>query len=139
MNPVESVVSQDDTTWEPTEDSTPTQSFFPTVAVIENSLEASTTKPETDISVPFIPNNLPEPTSAVTDTETPSAVEEESTEDTFEEPGDIITPDTKLETITGQEEDEAEPEVEDIPPTEHDGGGEAEPEEQVTDGKATSD
>ncbi len=138
MNPVESIVSQDDTTREPTEDSTPTQSFFPTVAVIENSLEASTTKPETDISVPFIPNNLPEPTSAVTDTETPSmaAVEEEST---VEEPGDIITPDAKLETIAGQEEDEAEPEVEDMPPTEHDGGGEAEPEEQVTDGKATSD
>lgn len=138
MNPVESVVSQDDTTQEPTDDNTPTQSFFPTVAVIENSLEASTFKPETHTFVPFIPNILPEPTSAVTETPSMAAVEEESTEDTAEEPGDIITPDAKLETIAEQEE-EAKPEVEEIPPTEHDDGGEAEPEEQVTDGKATSD
>lgn len=60
-----------------------------------------------------------------------AAAEEDSTEDTAEEPGDIITPDTKLETITEQEE-EPEPEVEEIPPTEHDDGGEVEPVEHVT-------
>ncbi|XP_070777115.1 interphotoreceptor matrix proteoglycan 1 [Enoplosus armatus] len=121
MNPVESVVS---------EDSTPTQSFFPTVAVIENSLEASTIKPETHTFVPFIPNILPETTSAATD-ETPlmAAAEEESTEYIAEEPGGIITPGTTLETITEQEE-EAKPEMEETPPTEHDDGG---PEPDVPD------
>ncbi|XP_044022490.1 interphotoreceptor matrix proteoglycan 1 isoform X2 [Siniperca chuatsi] len=130
MNPVESIVSEDDTTQAPTEDSTPTQSFFPTVAVIENSLEASTIKPETHTFVPLIPNILPEATSAATD-ETPlmAAAEEESTEDTAEEPSDIITPGTKVETITEQEEeaeleveeehDDGEPEPVDGVPTEH--------------------
>ncbi|XP_040917053.1 interphotoreceptor matrix proteoglycan 1 [Toxotes jaculatrix] len=130
INPVESVVSEDDATEAPTEDSTPTQSFFPTVAVIENSLEASTIKPEKHTFVPFIPNILPEATSAVTD-ETPlkAAVEEESTEDPAEEASD-----TKLEATTEKEKDEeAEPEVEEMPPTEQDNGGEAEPEEQVMD------
>ena len=114
----------------------PTQSFFPTVTVIENSLEASTIKPETHTFVPLIPNILPEATSAVTD-ETPlmAAVEEESTEGTAEEPSDIITPtDTELETVLEQEEAE-EAEVEEVPPTEPDDGGEAEPEEKATDGK----
>lgn len=119
-----------------TEDSTPTQSFFPTVAVIENSLEASTIKPETHTFVPFIPNILPEATFAVTD-KTPlmTTVEEGSTEDPAGEASDIITPDTTLETITEQEE-EAEPEVEEIPPIEVNDGGEAG--EMVTDGKASS-
>ncbi|XP_035529584.1 interphotoreceptor matrix proteoglycan 1 [Morone saxatilis] len=132
MNPVESGVPEDDTTQAPTEDYTPTQSFFPSVAVIENSLEASTIKPETHTFVPFIPNIVPESTSAITD-ETPliAAVEQESTEDSAEEPGDIITPDTKLETITEQEE-EAEPEVEEIPPTEPE-DGEPEPADGVPD------
>ncbi len=113
--------------------------FLPTVAVIENSLDASTIKPETHTFVPFIPNILPEATSAITD-ESPlmAAVEEESTEDAAEEPSGIITPETKTETITEQEE-EAEPEVEDVPPTEPDDGVEAEAEEQVTEGKAASD
>lgn len=121
----------DDTTQRPTEDNTSTQSFLPTVAVIENSLEASTFKAETHTFVPFIPNILPEATPVVTD-ETPlmAGVEEESTEGTAEEPGDIITPDTNLETITEQvEEAEPEPEVEEMPPTEPDDGGEAEPKE----------
>lgn len=124
MIPVEGTVSEDDTTQAPTEGNTPTQSFLPTVAVIENSLEAFTVKPETHTFVPFIPNILPEATSAVTD-ETPAmaAAEEESTDGTAEELGDAITPDTKLETITVQEE-EAEPEVEAIPPTELEDGGE---------------
>ncbi|XP_034419528.1 interphotoreceptor matrix proteoglycan 1 isoform X2 [Cyclopterus lumpus] len=106
MNPLEGAVSQDDTTQPPAADNGATQSFLPTVAVLENSLEASTTKPEAHTFVPFIPNVIPESTSAITD-ETPlmSSAEEESTEDAAEEPGDII-----------------EPEVEEIPPTEHDDG-----------------
>ncbi|XP_075964543.1 interphotoreceptor matrix proteoglycan 1 [Anarhichas minor] len=125
MNPVESAVSEEDTTQAPT-------------AVLENSLEAYTTKPETHTFVPFIPNVVPESTPAVTD-ETPlmSSAEEESIEDAAEQPGDIMKPDTKLETITEQEE-EAGPEVGEIPPTEHDDGREAEPEGPLTDGKATS-
>ncbi|KAE8289966.1 Interphotoreceptor matrix proteoglycan 1 [Larimichthys crocea] len=114
----------DDTTQRPTEDNTSTPSFLPTVAVIENSLEASTFKAETHTFVPFIPNILPEATPVVTD-ETPlmAGVEEESTEGTAEEPSDIITPDTNLETITEQvEEAEPEPEVEEMPPTEPDDG-----------------
>lgn len=108
------------------------------MAVIENSLEASAIKPEAHTFVPFIPNIFPESTPAVID-ETPltSSAEEESTVDSAEEPGDIITSGAHLETITEQGE-EAEPEVEEIPPTEPDDGGEAEPEEQVTDGKAAS-
>nr|XP_046269396.1 interphotoreceptor matrix proteoglycan 2 [Scatophagus argus] len=133
VNPIENVVPEDDPTKGPTEDATPTQSFLPTVAVIESSLEASTTKPETYTFVPFIPNILPETTSAITD-ETPlmAGVEEESTEGTAGEPSDIITPDTKLETITEQEE-EREPELDEIPPIDPEEGGEAEPEEHVTD------
>lgn len=121
-----------------TEGSTPTQSFFPTVAVIEGSLEASTVKPETHTFVPFIPSILPEGTSAFTD-ETPlmSGVAEENTEGTAEGSSEIKTPDTKVETIAEQEE-EAEPDMEEIPPTEPDDGGKAGPEEDVMDGKATS-
>ncbi|XP_034715119.1 interphotoreceptor matrix proteoglycan 1 isoform X4 [Etheostoma cragini] len=129
LNPVKGVVSKDDTTQAPTADNI----FLPTVAVIENSLEASSIKPETHTFMPFIPNIFPESTPAIID-ETPlmSSAEEESTEDSAEEPGDI-TSGTNLETITEQGE-EAEPEVEEIPPTEpHDEVGEAEPEEQVTD------
>ncbi|XP_068582434.1 interphotoreceptor matrix proteoglycan 1 [Cebidichthys violaceus] len=122
MNPVEGAVSEDDA-----------QSFLPTVAVLENSLEASTTKPETRTFVPFIPAVVPESTPAAAD-ETPlvSSAEEESTEDAAEQPGDIMKPDTTLEAIAEQEE-EAEPEAGEIPPTELDDGGEAEPEGPVTD------
>lgn len=135
----ESAVPEDATPQTHIEGNTPTQSFFPTVAVLESSLEASTIKPETHTFVPFIPNILPEVTSAVTD-ETPSmaGVEEESTEGTAEEPSDIIITDTEVETITEQGE-EIEPEVEEIPPTEPDDEGEAGPEQHATDGKATSD
>ncbi|XP_059208819.1 interphotoreceptor matrix proteoglycan 1 isoform X2 [Centropristis striata] len=135
MNPVEDAASDDDTLQAPTADSDPTLSFFPTVAVIENSLEAATTKPETHTFVPFIPNIVPESTPAISD-EAPlmSAVEEESAEDAPEESSDILTPDTKLETITEKEE-EAEQEVEEIPPIEPDNGGEAEPEQQVPEGE----
>lgn len=131
----------DVTTQAPTKDSALHQNFFPTVPAMENSLEAYTIKPETHTFVPFIPNILPESTPAVADgaDEAPlmSAVEEESTEDSAEEPVDVTTPETKLETIAEQEE-EAEPEVTETPPTEHDDGGEAEPEEQGTDGKDAS-
>lgn len=134
----ESVVAEDATQQTYTEGNTPTQSFFPTVAVLESSLEASTIKPETHTFVPFIPNILPEVTFAVTD-ETPSmaGVAEISTEGTAEESSDIITPDREVETITEQGE-ETEPEVEEMP-FEPDDGGEAGPEEHVTNGKATSD
>ncbi|KAM7375929.1 hypothetical protein PAMP_005690 [Pampus punctatissimus] len=107
MNPVGSVVSK-----AMTEDSTPTQGFFPTVAAIENSLDASTIKPETHTFVPFIPNILPEATSAVTDeTSVMGAVEEESTEDAAWAESDIISSDTTRE-------EEAESEVEEITPIE---------------------
>lgn len=108
------------------------------MAVIEGSLEASTVKPETHTFVPFIPSILPEGTSAFTD-ETPlmSRVAEENTEGTAEGSSEIITPDPKVEIIAEQEE-EAEPDMEEIPPTEPDDGGEAGPEEDVMDGKATS-
>ncbi|GAA6213489.1 interphotoreceptor matrix proteoglycan 1-like [Lates japonicus] len=131
INPAEGVVSEDDTTKTPTEDSTPTQSFFPTVAVIENSLEASTVKPETHTFVPFVPNILPEATSAVTD-ETPSvaAIEEESTEGPAEEADEIISSDTILEATTEQGEEEAGPEMEEMPATEQD-DGELEPADGV--------
>ncbi|XP_068436918.1 interphotoreceptor matrix proteoglycan 1 [Clinocottus analis] len=115
INPVEGAVSGDDGTLAPPADNAPTQSFLPTVAVLENSLGASTTKPETHTFVPFIPNVLPESTSAITD-ETPlmSSAEEESTEDSAEEPGDVTQSDTKLETVT-------EPEVEEVPAEQEDG------------------
>ncbi|XP_039641602.1 interphotoreceptor matrix proteoglycan 1 isoform X3 [Perca fluviatilis] len=127
LNPVKGVVSEYDTAQAPTADNT----FLPTVAVIENSLEASAIKPETHTVVPFIPTIFPESTPAVID-ETPltSSAEEESTVDSAEEHGDIITSGTHLETITEQGE-EAEPEVEEIPPTEPD-DGEPEPAGGVT-------
>lgn len=139
VNPVEGAVYEDDTTQAPTVVDALTQNFFPTVPAIQNSLEAFTIKPETHTFVPFIPNILPEATSTIND-ETPlmAGIQEESTEDAAEEPGDIITADTNLEIITEQGE-EAEPEVEEIPPTEPEDKGEAEAEGQVTDGKATSD
>ena len=136
MNPV---VSEEDPTQAPMEVNTHTRSFFPTVAVIENSLEAFTVRPETHTFVPFIPNVLPEATPAVTH-ETPlmAGAEEESTEAAADQPGNIIALDTTRETITGHEE-EAEPEVEEMPPTEPDDRGEVETEEQATDGKTSSD
>ncbi|XP_039992251.1 interphotoreceptor matrix proteoglycan 1 isoform X2 [Xiphias gladius] len=121
MNSVENTVYEDNTAKAPTVDSSPTQSFFPTVAVKENSLEASTIKPETHTFVPFIPNILPEATSAISD-ESPlmEAVEEESTQDPPEEAGEIIALDKILEATTEPEKEEAEPEVEEMPPTEQD-------------------
>ncbi|KAM6912247.1 interphotoreceptor matrix proteoglycan 1 [Xenentodon cancila] len=102
VNPIETVLSEDDPT---AEDSTPTQQLFPTAAVIDSSLAASTVKPETHTLVPFIPTVLPDITSAVT-VENPlmAAAEESSTEDA-----------RKLETITEEEEEAL---VEEMPPTE---------------------
>ncbi|XP_063353927.1 interphotoreceptor matrix proteoglycan 1 isoform X3 [Pelmatolapia mariae] len=119
LNHVETVMSKDDTTEAPTEDNTLTQSFFPTLGMIETALEASTVKPETHTFVPFIPNILPEVTSAFT-VENPlsAAVEEESTNDAAEE---AITQGAKVETLTEQVE-EAETEVEEIPSAEHEEG-----------------
>lgn len=137
MNPVESVVSAEDTTQAPTEGISPTPSFFPTVAGIQNSLEASTTKSETFTFVPFIPNVLPEANSAMTDEIPLVAAAEESTEDEEEDVGDVIAADTRPEATT-QQDVETESEVEEIPSAEEDDGGEAEPGEHVTDGKDTS-
>lgn len=135
MNPVVNIVSEDDTTVVPTEVRPPT---FPTVEEIQNSPEGSTIKPEIPSFSPFIPNILPETTSAVTDEIPLMAVAEESTADPAEEAGGTISPDPILEATT-QQEDEEESEVEEVPPTERNGsGGEAEPEEHVTDGKADS-
>ena len=115
ISSVESVQPEPDTkTW--TDDAGPTYHFLPTVVAIENSLEASTIKPETHTIVPFTPDILHEASPAVPD-----------------ETGDVIAP----ETTTEKEEEEAVPEVEVMPPTEQDQGGEAEPEGQVTDGKAS--
>uniref|UniRef100_UPI0009B2F0A8 interphotoreceptor matrix proteoglycan 1 n=1 Tax=Monopterus albus TaxID=43700 RepID=UPI0009B2F0A8 len=77
MNSVASGVSEHYTTQSPREDDTPTQSFFPTVAAI-NSLEALT---ETPAIAHFIPNIIPETTSAIA-VETPliAAVEEQPTD-----------------------------------------------------------
>lgn len=93
----------------------PTQSFFPTVAAIQNSLE-SLHKLETPTLLLFTPNVLPEitPTSAVT----PSEGLLEHTEGTAEEPADVTL---ALETITGRSH-----------------LGEAEPEERLTSGKTPS-
>ncbi|XP_065803763.1 interphotoreceptor matrix proteoglycan 1 isoform X2 [Labrus bergylta] len=110
INPIDSIVSGDYTTSAPTEDNTPTQSFLPTVAAIENYSGAFTSEPETHTFVPFIPNIVPETTPAATD-ETLMASVEESTEDSAEEPSGVTTPDTKL-----------------------DDAAEAEPEEQLKDG-----
>ncbi|XP_026161012.1 interphotoreceptor matrix proteoglycan 1 [Mastacembelus armatus] len=120
INPIESGESEDYKTLSPTEDSTPTHSFFPTVAVI-NSLEVSTVQPETPMLVPFIPN--PDETALT------AQVEEESTEDPAEETSDIIPADTKVDSTTEQE-DEAESVVEVKTPSKDD---ENEPEHDVTD------
>ena len=110
MNPVETAASEDDATQAPTGDGTPTQNLFPTVAVTENSLEASTVKPDTHTFVPFIPTILPEAT-----VETPFMA---GTEEEF------------------IKEDEAE--VEEVPPTEHDDRGEVDYKGQMTGGKPSS-
>lgn len=94
----------------------PTQSFFPTVAVIQNSLE-SLHKPETHTFLPFIPDVLPEVAADSAAAETPSAGSWEHTEGTAEEPEDV----RMLETVTGRGH-----------------GGEAELEEHLTAGKTPS-
>ncbi|KAF7669692.1 hypothetical protein LDENG_00142780 [Lucifuga dentata] len=126
MSPVESVVSEDELTLATAEDHAPTKSFFPTVVVMENSLEALTIKAETQTLVPFIPDILPETTSTSNE-ENPvmAAVEEESREESDEEASDVMPPVTMPETVTEQEE-EAEPELAEMPPTE------GEPEEEMT-------
>lgn len=90
----------------------PTQSFFPTVPAIQNSLE-SLQKLETPTLLPFVPNVPLEVTSA--SSETPSEGLFEHTEGTAEEPSDVAV---TLETITLRSH-----------------GGEAEPEEYLTTGK----
>lgn len=95
-------------------------------------MEASTIQPETHTFVPFIPNVLPEVTLAVSD-ETPLVAAEESAESAAGEPSGVISSDTKVETVTEEEEKE-KLEVEEIQPTEAEDG--LQPEEPVTDGEA---
>lgn len=127
-------MSEDATLQAHTEGTPP--SFFPTVAVSQSSIEASTMKPETHTFVPFIPNVLPDVMSAVT-FETPLTEEEVEgyTEGTAEEPSDILIPDSVEETITEQGED-AETKVQEIPPTDPADAGGAGPGEIVPDGKS---
>lgn len=138
INPEEGVVLEDDILQTNTEESIPTPRFFPTVAVVESSLEASTIKPETYTFVPFTPNITPEATFAIS-YETPSmaGVAEEYTEGTADEPSDITSAGTKVETMTEQG-GETEEEVEEMLPTEPDDIVEGGPEEHVKNGEATS-
>ncbi|XP_056915259.1 interphotoreceptor matrix proteoglycan 1 isoform X3 [Takifugu flavidus] len=73
----------------------PTQSFLPTVAAIQNSLE-SLHKLETHTFLPYIPNILPEVTPAATEASLSGLWEQP--EGTAEEPADVRT----LETVTGR-------------------------------------
>lgn len=111
----ENVVSEDTIVETLGEIIPPTESFFPTVAAIQNSLE-SLHKLETPTLLLFTPNVLPEitPTSA----ETPSEGLLKHTEGTAEEPTDVTL---ALETITGRSH-----------------LGEAVPEECLTSGKTLS-
>lgn len=92
----------------------PTQSFFPTVTAIQNSLE-SLHKLETHTFLPYIPNILPEVTPAATEASLGGLWEQ--TEGTAEEPADVRT----LETVTGRAP-----------------AGETEQEEHLTAGKTPS-
>lgn len=95
INPVEGIVSGDDTTAAPMDETTPTQRFLPTVAIPENYMNAFTSEPETHTFVPYIPSIIPETTPTAAD-ETPlMASAEESTEISAEEPSGIATPDTE--------------------------------------------
>ncbi|XP_053290839.1 interphotoreceptor matrix proteoglycan 1 [Pleuronectes platessa] len=118
---VESFLPEDDTKTQ-TEDNTPVYNFLPTLAAIENSLEASTIEPETHTIMPFPPSVLQEASPAVPD-ETPLM----AAANPAQEAGDVTAPETTTE------EEEAVPEVEVLPPSEEDQGGEAEPEGRVTD------
>ncbi|KAM9354850.1 interphotoreceptor matrix proteoglycan 1 [Pholidichthys leucotaenia] len=123
----------DKTTMAPSVNNIPSKSSLPTSATFETSLEVSTLKSGTHTFVPFIPNILPEATSAVT-METPfmAAVGEESTEDAIE---DIITSGTNLQNVIKGEESAAK--VEEIPPAEDNNGNG--PEEEGVDGPEQDD
>ncbi|XP_047183286.1 interphotoreceptor matrix proteoglycan 2 isoform X2 [Scophthalmus maximus] len=121
INSFESVVSEDDTTKTPADDDTPSYGFFPTVAVVENSMEASTITPVTHTVVPVLPNVPQEATDSVVTDESPlmAPVEEGSTAD----------PST--------EQQEEEEEEEEMPPTEQEDRepepADSEPEEVMSD------
>lgn len=110
----ENVVSEDTIVETLGEIILPTQSFSPTVAAIQNSLE-SLHKLETPLLL-FTPNVLSEITPA--SAETPSKGLLEHTEGTAEDPTDVPL---TLETITGRSH-----------------LGEVEPEEHLTSGKTPS-
>ncbi|XP_056151366.1 interphotoreceptor matrix proteoglycan 1 [Lampris incognitus] len=143
VNPMKTILSQgvglptEDIVTPPIiENGVPTESFFPTVDIIENSLEAFTVKPETQTFVPFIPNFLPEATPGASD-EAPAiaAVDEESADYGLERVANVVPPVTMLTTILVHplnEEEETEPELEAIQPTVHDGESGVTPEEKLT-------
>lgn len=83
----------------------PTQSFFPTVAAIQNSLE-SLHKLETHTFLPYIPNILPEVTPAATEASLSGLWEQ--TEGTAEEPADVRTLTTITEWSPGGETEQKE-------------------------------
>lgn len=111
----ESIVSEDTIVETLGEIIPPTQSFFPTVAAKENSLE-SLHKLETPTLLPFTPNDLLEATSASAETASEGLLEH--TKGTAEEPSDVTL---TLETITLRSHE-----------------GEAEPDEHLTSGKTPS-
>lgn len=93
----------------------PTQTFFPTVAAIQNSLE-SLHKLEAPILLPFTPNVLLEVTPASAETTSEGLLEH--IDGTAEEPSDVML---TLETITLRSH-----------------RGDAEPEEHLPSGKTPS-
>lgn len=103
-NSLESVLYEDDATEALTEDSSPIYNFLPTVAVIDNFLEASVLLPETHTFVPFLPNILHDATTAVTPlmaAEEVELIEESQVENTPPQEG-------VEEGEDGREEEEAE-------------------------------
>lgn len=112
-------------------------SFFPTVAVTENPMEAFAVKPETPTVVPFIPNNLPDVMSAVT-FETPLTEEEAQgyPEGTAQTPSDVLPLETAEETASGTRE-VVETEVQEVPGIDPADEGGDKPGELLPDGKFT--
>lgn len=109
-------------------------SFFPTVAMTENSREAFTVKPEIYTQVPVIPNNLPDVMSSVTFE--PPLTEEDMRgypEGTAQTPSGVQPPETVEETNTDVEQD-VETEVQERDPAD-DGGNR--PGDLPPDGKFT--
>lgn len=130
MNTAENTVHTIVSTAVPPTEKSRIQSFLPTVAVIQNSLEASVIAAETYTFVPFITEVLTEAILAEPE-QTPltaAVEEEESSQDVHEKVSEA--PDTEVETVP-------EEEVEHVPPTEENMEGQELPRQSVTTGKST--